>query len=316
MHKIAVFSFDAGGSEMIASLQRAKKGKYRFYNFSQRGAPFINIVKDKDIMIESSFDKIAAKLRQIQPDLIITGTSWQTKTDALFLNYGKENNIPTLSFVDHWTPYRSRFGRHLPDYLATFDQKSTLLAQQEGFEHIVWMQNYHFQELQKEFANLDIQENEQILFLSEPTAEVAYRRFGERRYWGFDEMDVYKEVRDFAQQNGMQLLVRLHPSDTKTGYQKIDPYTRFSTATLLEDIAASKVVIGIDTIALYYAYRFGKKTLALMPTKKRSVVVPLPKSNIVASLHKRDIQSIETSSKPLNDNEGMDFDIFAAKVLS
>ena len=316
MQKIAVFSFDAGGSELIASLQRAKKGRYRFYNFTKADAPFASLLQNENIMITSSARIIIKELENIAPDLIITGTSWQTKTADLFLRYAKEHAIPTLSFVDHWTPYKTRFKEYLPDYLATFDDRSTQLAKAEGFNEVVQIRNYHLQELQEEFKKIRSQEKKRILFLSEPTAAVAKKRFGDRNYWGFDEIDVFKEVRSFASKNNFELVVRLHPSDTKERYEAIDPDIRFSDASLLEDIAASEIIIGIDTIALYYAYRFGKKTLALMPTNKRSVVVPLPKPNIVDTLQKVDPNRIETAVTQANTDNGVDFDTFVKKVLS
>ncbi len=316
MPKIAVFSFDAGGSELIASLERAKSERYRFYNFSEPNAPFASLLQNENIMIISSASKMTAQLKKIRPDLIITGTSWQSEMHEVFLRYAKEHAIPSLSFVDHWTPYKTRFKEHLPDYLATFDDRSTQLAKAEGFKEVVQIRNYHLQELQDEFKKIRSQEKKRVLFLSEPTAAVAKKRFGDRNYWGFDEIDIFKEVRSFASKNNFELVVRLHPSDTKERYEAIDPDVHFSDTSLLEDIATSKIIVGIDTIALYYAYRFGKKTLALMPTNKRSVVVPLPKSNIVDTLQKVDPKQIETATTQANTDNGIDFDTFVKKVLS
>ncbi len=316
MPKIAVFSFDAGGSELIASLQESKKDKYTFYNFSEPSAPFLKILKDDNITIESSPKKIISKLQEIQPDLIMTGTGWQSETYNIFLQYGKEHDIPTVSLIDHWTPYKKRFTRQLPDYLATFDEKSTALALEEGFEHVVQLKNYHLLHLQKRFEKINTPQSNQLLFLTEPTAEVAKKRFNESRYWGFDELDVFEEVKNFATKQELQLLIRLHPSDTKTRYQKLDPNAHFSSNTLLEDIAASEVIIGIDTVALYYAYLFGKKAIALMPTQKRDVVVPIPNSNILTTLQNLNISDIKRASPSAIEDNGIDFDIFVKKVLS
>lgn len=315
MQKIAIFSFDAGGSQILASLQEAKKNRYLFYNFSQKDAPFLAILNNNDTIITSSIKLITDKLQQIRPDLIITGTSWQTKMHDIFLRFGKEHSIPTVSFVDHWTSYESRFVNHLPDYLATFDEKSTTIAKKEGFENIVEIKNYHLQKLRREYNAIQPKEKNQILFLSEPTFKVAQQRYGNGRYWGFDETDVFKEVLDFAKKQKMELLIRLHPSDTKTRYLELDPNIRFSKNSLLEDIAASKFIVGIDTVALYYAYSFGKKTVALMPTQKRNVVVPLPTSNILSSLHSIKIDNIQTLKMQSEKTNGIDFDDFVAKVL-
>ena len=315
MKSVAVFSFDAGGSALIAAIEEINSDKFRFFNFSQKRAPFANILKNDKITFIDSDEEVFMKLQQIQPNLIITGTSWQTNMHDVFLRFGKEHSIPTVSFVDHWTSYKSRFENHLPDYLATFDERSTTIAKKEGFENVVEIKNYHLQKLQREYSTIKTKEKDQILFLSEPTFKVAQQRYGNGRHWGFDETDVFKEVLDFAKKQKMELLVRLHPSDTKTRYLELVPNIRFSKNTLLEDIAASKFIVGIDTVALYYAYSFGKKTVALMPTQKRKVVVPLPTSNILSSLHSIKIDNIQTLKMQSEKTNGIDFDDFVVKVL-
>ncbi len=314
MLKIAVFSYDAGGSELIASLEKEKESRYSFFNFSQKDAPFLKIV-DGDVFVESSKNNIIKQLFKIKPDIILTTTSWQTNGIDLFLEFAKEHNIKSVSFVDHWTPYRTRFREVLPDFLATFDKKSTFKAMQEGFSNVIQIKNYHIYHLYKQYKKLQKNTFNRVLFLSEPTSYVALKRFGDKKYWGFDETGIFKEVKSFAKKLGMDLLVRLHPSDNKERYLQIDKNIKFSSNTLLDDIASAEIIVGIDTIAMHYAFLFGKKVIALMPTDKREVVVDLPKENIKKSLENIDINSIKTTNQDIFYDNGIDFDEFVSRYI-
>ncbi|MEZ7935085.1 MAG: hypothetical protein QMB67_09220, partial [Sulfurospirillum sp.] len=88
----------------------------------------------------------------------------------------------------------------------------------------------------------------------------------------------------------------------------------FSHSTLLEDIAQAKVIIGIDTVALYTAYLLGKKVLSYIPSKKRECLVPLPKENQLTSFEHFNLSSLkQMNDKP--DNFGIDFALFVEKQL-
>jgi hypothetical protein len=302
--KIAIFSNDAGSSEILIALYKKFKKDYKFKLFYLSSSPFENLIKtlsDK-VKIENNKTNIYKKLDDFKPNLILYGTSWQVDTAEIFLEYSKKIKIKSIAFLDHWVSYKERFSSLIPDFIATFDDKSTKIAKKLNLSNIIQIKNYYFENLKNRYKSLHITERNQILFLSEPTSKVALARFNDGRYWEFDETDIYLEIINFAKSLNLPLITRIHPSDTKKTYLKLNEKAKFSKNDLLEDIATSKIIIGIDTVALYNAYTFGKKVIALMPTSKRSVSIPLPIENITKTLTTINLSSIKLQNADVKEN--------------
>ena len=314
MKKIAIFSYDAGSSEILKALYKKYKKHYIFQLYVIPYSPFDKISKDiKDkTNVDNNRENIYEKLDKFCPELIIYGTSWQIKTHEVFLEYANKNSIKSIAFLDHWVFYKERFSSIFPDFIATFDNHSTKVAKSLDLPNVVQIKNYYFENLKNKYSSMSRNKKKQILFLSEPTSKVALKRFGDEKYWGFDESDIYLEVLNFSKKLNMSLLTRLHPSDSKEKYLNFDIDTNFSNNSLLEDIAVCDIIIGIDTVALYIAYFLGEKAIAFMPTKKREVTIPIPKENITDDLYSFKISSIKTKDTDIFDNS-IEFDEFLKK---
>lgn len=329
MRRIALFAHDAGGAEILLELLKASLNVGEFRIFSLVDSPCYTLIKTKKLehfWSEITFDKndIEAKLAQFQPSIILYGTGWQNHLEYHFLSYAKTHHISSIAFLDHWTNYRERFGYpeknwedNLPSFIAAHDQTSYDKASAFGLPNVIAIKNYALLSQLKEAQNLlsKIQEKNTLLFLSEPTAKVATRAFEDAYGWGFTEKEVFRDI--LAHKALFEcdtILIRLHPSDTPETYQTIDPSATFSHATLLEDIAQAKVIIGIDTVALYTAYLLGKKVLSYIPSTKRECLVPLPKENQLTSFEHFNLSSLkQMNDKP--DNFGIDFALFVEKQL-
>ncbi len=312
--RIAIFAHDAGASDLLLALQNNFQEQYTFLNFYTPNSPFDRLLRHHNKKV-LQYATLTDDLTAFQADLILIGTSWQTDIHNLFLNYAKENNIPSAAFLDHWTYYEKRFKDIFPNFILTFDTHSTQLAKKANLPNVIEIQNYHLQALKKQYSTINKTSKKQLLFLSEPTAKVAFSRYNNTKYWGFDEIDIFKEILHFAKENDFELLVRLHPSDESRKYKKVESTFSISTNTLLEDIANSQLIIGIDTIALYYAYIFGKKVVALMPSSNREVVVPLPQKNIKKTLQQLDIDTLQTYDTKKEKNNGLQFDTFIQRYI-
>ena len=327
MRGIALFAHDAGGAEILLELLKASLNVGEFRIFSLVDSPCYTLIKTKKLEYfwsEITFDKndIEAKLSQFQPSIILYGTGWQNHLEYHFLSYAKTHHISSIAFLNHWTNYRERFGYpeknwedNLPSFIAAHDQTSYDKASAFGLPNVIAIKNYALLSQLKEAQNVlsKIQEKNTLLFLSEPTAKVATRAFEDAYGWGFTEKEVFRDI--LAHKALFEcdtILIRLHPSDTPETYQTIDPSATFSHATLLEDIAQAKVIIGIDTVALYTAYLLGKKVLSYIPSTKRECLVPLPKENQLTSFEHFNLSSLkQMNDKP--DNFGMDFALFVEK---
>lgn len=329
MRKIALFAHDAGGAEILLELVKASLFVGEFRIFSLVDSPCYNLIKAKKLehlWYELAPEKsdIEAKLDLFNPSIILYGTGWQNHLEYHFLGYAKTHNVPSIAFLDHWTNYRERFGypeknweNNLPSFIASHDQTSFNIAQSLGLPNVIAIQNYallaQLNEAQNVLAN--IPESDTLLFLSEPTAKVAERSFGNAYAWGFTEKEVFEDILSNQEKFGCKnILIRLHPSDTPKTYQTIDPNATFSHSTLLEDIARAKVVIGIDTVALYTAYLLGKYAISYIPSTKRTCCVPLPKANQFTSFEHFHLNQLEKVSKN-PENFGIDFALFLEKQL-
>lgn len=324
MKRIALFAHDAGGAEILLELLKASLNVGEFRIFSLVDSPCYHLIKTKKLEhfwseITSDTQDIEAKLTQFQPSIILYGTGWQNHLEYHFLDYAKTHNLPSMAFLDHWTNYRERFGypeknweNNLPSFIVAHDQTSYDKATAFGLPNVIAIKNYALLSQLKEAQNVlsKIQEKNTLLFLSEPTAKVATRAFGDAYGWGFTEKEVFEDIlKHKALFECDTILVRLHPSDTPETYQTIDPSATFSHATLLEDIAQAKVIIGIDTVALYTAYLLGKYALSYIPSPKRECCVPLPKKNQLTTLEHFHLNQLEKISQN-HDDFGMDFEEF------
>lgn len=327
MKKIAIFGHDAGGSELLISLLKASLHVGKFTVFCELNSPCYNILKQKNLtkylkLIESSKKFIFQELDKLNPNMILYSTSWQNHIEYHFLSYAKQHKIPSIAFLDNWTNYRERFGypspnwrENFPDFITTHDELSEKLAHSYNLPNLVPIKNYSLIHQLENFKKTDTKQDDTLLFLSEPTATVALTTFGDKKYWGFDETDIFKSIlKHKSKFNCKNIVVRLHPSDIPKTYKNIDPNVTISQTSLEEDITNAKVVIGIDSSVLHLAFLLGKKVLAFIPSSNRDFHVPLPKENQVKTLEKLNINSLIINNKNIN-NYGMEFALFIKKTL-
>jgi ADP-heptose:LPS heptosyltransferase len=319
LKNIAIFAHDAGGSELLLELLKASLHVGSFRIFCVNNSPCSAIIKDKKLdsfetVIEPNEDFIYTKLDSFKPDLILYSTGWQNHYEYYFLSYAKKHKLISIAFLDNWSSYKERFGypkkdwqENFPDFIAAHDRASEKLALSLGLKNIIVLKNYSLKKQLKEYRDLEIKQEDRLLFLSEPTAKVAKKRFGDENYWGFREEDVFRSVLEFS--TCRDIVVRLHPSDKARVYKKLAPNIAISSNKLLEDIAQAKAIVGVDSSVLYLAYLLGKKVISYIPSKRRDFYVPLPANNQTRELDKIDIDLIKTHSED-NDIYGMDFALF------
>lgn len=325
MNKIALFAHDAGGAEILLELLKASLHVGKFCVLCLEDSPCYKLLKSKHLehlwcKIAPTKEDIKTQLSSFYPDLILYATGWQNHLEYHFLEYARAHNIPSVAFLDHWTNYRERFGypeinwqNNLPDFIAAHDKVSEAKAKEFGLPNVVGIKNYALLAQLKNFKSR--KQSDTLLFLSEPTSKVALASFGDSYFWGFDEKEVFKNILTCKEKFECQnLIIRLHPSDSAQTYQELDKNATFSDVSLEEDIARAKVIIGIDTVALYTAFLLGKKVLSYIPSDKRDCQVPLPKANQLRSFENFKLSQLQTAQeKP--ENFGMDFALFLEKYL-
>lgn len=324
MRKIALFAHDAGGAEILLELLRASLEVAEFRIFCLQESPCFKLIQTKALEpfwceITPSKEDIEAKLCAFSPSLMAYSTGWQNHLEYHFLAYAKAHGLVSMAFLDHWTNYRERFGypladweNNLPSFIVAHDEVSETKAKALGLPNVIAIKNYALLAQLQNYTPLP--QNNTLLFLSEPTAKVALASFGDAYFWGFTEKEVFADMLTCKTLLGCEdILIRLHPSDTPQTYQAIDSTVRFSTASLLEDIACAKIIVGIDTVALYTAYLLGKKVISYIPSTKRECSVPLPHTNQLTSFEHFTLEQLSSASHNPQ-NFGMDFALFLKTI--
>lgn len=324
MKKIALFAHDAGGAEILLELLKASLHVGEFRIFCLKDSPCFTLIQTKALEpfwceIAPTKEDIEAKLLAFSPSIIAYSTGWQNHLEYHFLAYAKAHQLLSLAFLDHWINYRERFGfpelnwrSNLPSFIVAHDKVSEENAKALKLPNVIAIKNYALLAQLKTFKKT--KKSDTLLFLSEPTAKVAKTSFGDATFWGFTEKEVFNHILTCKEKFDCQeILIRLHPSDSREAYEAIDNTVTFSKATLLEDIARAKIIIGIDTVALYTAYLLGKKVISYIPSNKRECCVPLPKANQLKSFEHFHLDQLETSSQNPEDF-GIDFAFFLKTI--
>jgi len=327
MKKIAIFAHDAGGSELLLELLKDSLHVGEFRVFCIDGSPCYVLMIDKKLTkyqetIEPTKEFIFTALNKYAPHLILYSTGWQNHFEYHFLAYAKKYNLPSVAFLDNWTNFRERFSypdtnwqKNFPDFIAAHDKSSKMVADSLDLKNVIIIKNYSLSKQIEKYKKIDIKEENVLLYLSEPTSKVAKKTYGDSRYWGFDESDIYKNILKYQKKLACnKIIVRLHPSDNSDIYKKINPNITISSVSLEKDIARAKVIIGLDTSVLYLAFLLGKKAISYLPSKKRNFHIPIPKNNQIRNLDNIDINSIKISSQNKN-SFGMDFALFIKNIL-
>lgn len=152
--------------------------------------------------ITSDTQDIETKLSQFQPSLVLYSTGWQNHLEYHFRPC-KNASYFEYCFLNHWTNYRERFGYpqknwedNLPSFIAAHDQTSYDKAKAFGLPNVVAIKNYALLAQLKEAQDAlsMIQKKNTLLFLSEPTAKIATRSFGDPYGWGFTEKEVFRDI--------------------------------------------------------------------------------------------------------------------------
>ena len=147
--KVLVVCNDSGGANFIKSFLKYEKIKCKYYLTGPA----------KKIFKKENFCKSLIKSIK-ESEVIITGTDWPLKiTGKLInlplkaLNYSNIYKKKTITFIDHWWNYKTRFIKNnkliLPTEVWSFDKESTLKAKKElkNSVKIRQVKNYYFLDL-------------------------------------------------------------------------------------------------------------------------------------------------------------------------
>lgn len=240
----------------------------------------------------------AERLAQAGPAVLATGTSWGAAAiETAWLDAASAAGVPSLSMVDFWSNYRTRFLAGddrlvLPDVVAVPDANAAMEAAAEGIpEHrIAVTGNPYYEMLLERYRGFDREVRLRfresvalprtgtvVLFASQPIRAL----YGDRL--GYTEDQVLEVVADALGQvaewigHPVVLAVRAHPRQGGL------PLPRTSRAVLVRSAAgddplgwslAADLVVGMNSAMLLQAALLGSRVVSVQPGLAGADVLP------------------------------------------
>lgn len=171
-------------------------------------------------------------------DLIVTGTCLGEGLDKQLVRLGKEQGVPVVSVIEHWSWYRKRFetdeGLLLPDWILLNDSFAKESAIQDGLpeEKLVIAGNPVLEKMLTEPAEVlpraewlhmhNLPDRDYIVFVSEELRSDFPQ--GTPSYPGYDEYSVLEDL--IACAGGKDVLIKLHPAE------RADKYSAYLSGTV------------------------------------------------------------------------------------
>ena len=321
---IAVVSHDAGCSQLLCAMISQHLDDVTWQIFAHQKSPMA-LICERHSLSFTPIDDAVQQLKILKPDALFFGTGWQEKVERPYVTYCKANGIPTVAFLDHWSNYRERFGypndnweKNCGDFTAVHDDKAQQLALDLHLPHPIALPNLYLQKLIHEAKAKNIPLTQNLLFLSEPTDSVAKQTYGDENYWGFTQYTALEDIlKNFERFECAGLTIRLHPSETSSGFKKIlkkYPHIRIQindahSFDLTHQLLSAKIILGFDTMALYTAALMGKSVISYLPSSNRSFLLPLPASQQLRTLTRLKPSHLSSIALSL-ENFGMNFALF------
>jgi hypothetical protein len=274
MSKVMFFAHDPGGANAIAPLVETLNKDHEILIFA-KGPALLKLPGAQELPAEA--------LRALAPDMLITGTSANDRTEHSLWREARLLGIKSMAILDHWINYGIRFSKHglkeigqfhkdpdiFPDFIAVMDDFAKEETIKEGVpgEIIRVLGNPHFEYLRMQAcavknvrASLADKKDLLVVFLSEPYTE---------DYGQGNEKQVLKDLMDFAQGKRIKVMIKLHPKEKREKYleypdQNIVP----SAVSMAEVLAASDLIVSMTSMGLIEAWVLGKRILSYQPGER------------------------------------------------
>lgn len=295
-----IVSHDAGGAEIISAW--IKRNTQHHYDYLLAG-PALNIFNHKlNLNVKAkNAESFLEMIRQNQYDFLLTGTSWDSQLELNCLSIAKQHGLQSISFLDHWSEYNSRFklsdGHVYPDEIWVADDYAGALAKKFFRDiSIQTMGNPYLDQIKLEYDALCTPKRKEtkkynIVFLSEPISALAKKFYDDENYYGANEIECLSQFIAIAREKfsfPVDLTIRPHPSENR---QKYIPFLEHSSENfriglssnphLLQDLIGVNWVVGFDSMALVIALRCEKRVSSCLPKQSKFRTLPFDEIDYV-----------------------------------
>ncbi len=263
---ICLVSYDVGGAELLSCWAKYNKKKFLY---CIKG-PALKVYK-KNI---KGFKNSSANDIKKKTTKIITSTSKISDHEINFLKYGIKKKIKTISILDHWINYKSRFIRYkkttLPNEIWVTDKFAYNIAKKTFNLKILKKKNYYIEGIVKDYnKKKKLFKNKLVLYLSARGSLVLEKK----------RILYFLKFKKFFEKKKLKILIKLHPSENKKKYDWLKK--NFSKNIILNNksslndlLLKSKYVIGCNSMAMVVATFLGKKVFDALPPQDEKNKLP------------------------------------------
>jgi CDP-glycerol glycerophosphotransferase (TagB/SpsB family) len=213
-----------------------------------------------------------------------------------------QNNIRTISIIEHWSLYRKRFevnGQYIyPDMIFVNDEQAKKDAINDGIPesklYIVGnpvLENttkykYSINDRLKWRSGLGISKESKIVTFISESFKADFQE-GSPEFQGFDEFDVLNDILE-ALNNESILIVKLHPAESRNKY---DFLTKNSNIFVVGDMDINKLIefsdilIGMGSMLLMEASMIRNTVYSYRPNEKIEFIGN--KNGMVKKIHNK-----------------------------
>jgi len=289
---ILIVSYEAGGAEILSSL--VLKYPEHDYVLCVEGPAkqiFNRKLTSYKVAALSDIEKLTSN------DLVLTGTSWMPDFERKAIALAKDTGIKVFSILDHWTNYPLRFisvnnyhqskqyQAYLPNKIIVCDDYAYTLAKEVGIDPnmLIQINNPYIEDIVREFHNIqppDKGNGINVLYVSEPVVDDLKATYGDANYWGYTEYDIIGEFVNIIESCKNSIgRIRLHPNEKSDKYDaSVEGVSRVYISdeiSLLNDLAWSDIVVGVESMALIVAISVDKKVYSWLPVyAKKTCCLP------------------------------------------
>ena len=289
--KIIVVAHDAGGAEILASW--IKRNRISNFEMVLEG-PAIAVFERRLGWLKNRCVEKEIRNGLGGKSWVLTGSGWQSDLEWSAIRIAKERSIRVVTYLDHWVNYEERFTRHdvecLPNEIWVGDQYAFKIARASfPTVNVTLVPNPLFadiQELQEQKVFSSADDQVRILYVCEPVAEHAKKRYGNEKHWGYTEFEAldyfFENLERIVDRKSIShITIRPHPAEDLDKYSYLDakesewpPIRRSYQQVLVDEIAGHNWVFGCESMALVIAVLMGKKVFSCIPPNGKECDLP------------------------------------------
>lgn len=265
-----IVSHDAGGANLLLSWCLFLQDKIDFVYFLSGPAEKIYFELNLNGKVVNAFPEPNSVSK------LISSSGWQTDFEALAICWARANNLYCITFLDHWSNYKSRFEvdgiYYFPDEVWTSDDYSYDIAHFHLSEYVhsfKLKENYYFFRLKNSvITSID----KHVLICLEPIRDDV------------DVRNLYSDLVDYLELNfnaDDAFILRDHPSnensELKYIYEKLSSVfsdVKISNNSLSDDLSGAICIFGYQSTVLALSLYIGVDTKSFFPIEKIKPYLP------------------------------------------